>query len=40
MRRRTVMRDVMGTVLFFLALLVFTALLIWGENLLEAFKSH
>jgi hypothetical protein len=40
MRRRTLMRDLMGTMLVFVLLLVITFGVIWGEKLLEAFKSH
>jgi len=40
MRRRTLARDIVGTALMFLALLVFTLIIIFGENFLDNFKSH
>ena len=40
MRRRTLARDLMGTMLMFLALLVFVIVIIYGENFLDNFKSH
>jgi hypothetical protein len=40
MRRRTVMRDLMGTLIMFLLLVGFVALLILGDNFLENFKAH
>lgn len=40
MRRRTLVRDIVGTALMFLALLVFTLIIIFGENYLDNFKSH
>jgi hypothetical protein len=40
MRRRTLARDILGTVLMFVALLVFVAVIILGENFLENFKAH
>ena len=40
MRRRSLIRDVIGTGFVFLFLVAFTFLVILGENLLEAFKSH
>jgi hypothetical protein len=40
MRRRTLMRNLMGTTLMFVLLLVITFGVIWGEKFLEAFKSH
>jgi hypothetical protein len=40
MRRRTLARDIVGTALMFIALLVFTIVIILGENFLENFKSH
>lgn len=40
MRRRTLARDIMGTALMFLVLVLFTIIIIYGENFLENFKSH
>jgi hypothetical protein len=40
MRRRTVLRDIVGTAAMFVILLVVVAVIIYGENLLEHFKSH
>ncbi len=40
MRRRTLARDLVGTLLMFLALLVFVIIIIFGENFLDNFKSH
>jgi hypothetical protein len=40
MRRRTFARDLVGTLLMFLALLVFVIIIIFGENFLDNFKSH
>jgi hypothetical protein len=40
MRRRTFARDLMGTALVFLALLVFCVVIVVGENFLDNFKSH
>ena len=40
MRRRTIVRDIVGTALMLFALLLFVALIILGENFLENFKSH
>lgn len=40
MRRRTLGRDILGTTLMFLALVVFTIIVIFGEYFLENFKSH
>lgn len=40
MKRTSRARDVVGTALTFIGLILFTCLLIYGENLLEAFKSH
>jgi hypothetical protein len=40
MRRRTFARDLAGTLLMFLALLVFVIIIIFGENFLDNFKSH
>lgn len=40
MRRRTVTRDLMGTLLVFAVLVGFTFLIILGEHFLENFKAH
>jgi hypothetical protein len=40
MRRRTLARDILGTALMFLALLVFVVIIIFGENYLDNFKAH
>ena len=40
MRRRTLARDLVGTLLMFVALLVFVIIIIVGENFLANFKSH
>ena len=40
MRRRTFARALVGTLLMFLALLVFVIIIIFGENFLDNFKSH
>lgn len=40
MRRRTLVRDIVGTALMFLSLLVFVLIIIFGENYLDNFKSH
>ncbi|HYA00773.1 MAG TPA: hypothetical protein VEK76_10540 [Candidatus Binatia bacterium] len=40
MRRRTLFRDLVGTLLMFLALVIFVALIILGDNFLENFKAH
>jgi hypothetical protein len=40
MRRRTLARDVLGTLIVFVLLVMITFAFIWGENLLENFKSH
>jgi hypothetical protein len=40
MRRRTFVRDLVGTVLVLLLLLLLTFGFIAGEKALEAFKSH
>jgi hypothetical protein len=40
MRRSTFIRDLVGTVGFFVLLLAITFLFILGEKALEAFKSH
>jgi hypothetical protein len=40
MRRRTLARDLLGTLMVFVILLVVTFGFILGEKALEAFKSH
>ena len=40
MRRRTFARDLLGTLFFFVILVILTFGVIWGEKLLENFKSH
>jgi hypothetical protein len=40
MRRSTTIRDLVGTVLVLLLLLIITFGFILGEKALEAFKSH
>jgi hypothetical protein len=40
MRRRTLARDLLGTLTVFVVLLIITFAFIWGEKALEAFKSH
>ena len=40
MRRRTLARDILGTTLMFVALLVVTIIIIFGENFLDNFKAH
>jgi hypothetical protein len=40
MRRRTFARDLVGTMLLFLALIIFVIIIIVGENFLDNFKSH
>ena len=40
MRRRTLARDIMGTALVFLVLVIFTMVVIFGENFLDNFKAH
>lgn len=40
MRRRTLVRDIVGTTLMFVVLIGLTLIIIYGENLLEHFKSH
>jgi len=39
-RRSTLARDIVGTALMFLALIVFTIIIIFGENFLDNFKAH
>jgi hypothetical protein len=40
MRRRTFARDLAGTLLLFVALLIFVFVIMLGENFLDNFKSH
>jgi hypothetical protein len=40
MRRRTLARDLLGTVTVFAILVVITFILILGEHWLENFKAH
>ena len=40
MRRRTLTRDIVGTALMFLVLLLFVIVIIFGENYLDNFKAH
>ena len=40
MRRRTFMRDLLGTVVVFGILVVLCLVIIFGEHFLENFKSH
>ena len=40
MRRRTLIRDIVGTAFMFFMLLLFVVIIILGENFLENFKSH
>jgi hypothetical protein len=40
MRRRTLARDIFWTAVVFVILVLFTAIIIFGENFLENFKSH
>ena len=40
MRRRTLIRDIVGTLAMFVLLLIVVAVITYGENLLEHFKSH
>ena len=40
MRRRTLARDILGTAMMFIALLLFVVLIIVGENYLDNFKAH
>ena len=40
MKRRTLVRDILGTALMFLSLIVVTFLIILGENYLDNFKAH
>ena len=40
MRRRTFVRDLLGTTIMFLLLLGFVTLIVFGENFLDNFKAH
>jgi hypothetical protein len=40
MRRRTLARDVLGTLLVFVILIVLCVVIVLGEHFLENFKSH
>ena len=40
MRRRTLKRDILGTLLMFGVLLLLCVVIVLGEHALEAFKSH
>jgi hypothetical protein len=40
MRRRTLVRDVLGMLFMFAVLIVFVILIILGEHFLDNFKSH
>jgi len=40
MRRRTFVRDLVGTLAVFVILVAITFIFILGEKALEAFKSH
>ena len=40
MRRRTLIRDIVGTAVMFFVLLILVAVIIYCENFLENFKSH
>ena len=40
MKRRTLVRDFLGTALMFLVLLAFVIFIMFGENFLDQFKSH
>ena len=40
MRRRTLVRDIVGTTLMFIGLLLFVLIIIVGENYLDNFKAH
>jgi len=40
MRRRTFTRDLIGTIVTFVILIVVVFLIIQGEHFLENFKSH
>jgi hypothetical protein len=40
MRRRTLVRDLIGTLLMFVVLVVLVFVLLLGEHYLDNFKSH
>jgi hypothetical protein len=40
MRRRTLARDLLGTMLMFVVLIGLCVIIILGEHFLENFKSH
>jgi hypothetical protein len=40
MRRRTFARDLVGTAIMFLVLLLFVIIIIFGEHFLDNFKAH
>lgn len=40
MRRRTLARDVLGTLLVFVILIGLCVIIVLGEHFLENFKSH
>ena len=40
MKRRTFVRDLVGTTIMFVVLLLFVLLIIFGENFLDNFKAH
>lgn len=40
MRRRTLVRDVLGTLFMFAVLIAFVIVIILGEHFLDNFKSH
>lgn len=40
MRRSSRARDIAGTAAMFVVLVLFTMIIIFGENLLENFKAH
>ena len=40
MKRRTLARDIIGTTIMFISLLVFVFIIIIGENFLDNFKAH
>jgi len=39
-KRRTLVRNVLGTTLMFVLLLAFVTFVIFGENFLDQFKAH
>jgi uncharacterized membrane protein (DUF485 family) len=40
MRRRTFVRDLVGTTIMFVVLVLFVLLIVFGENFLDNFKAH